>query len=133
MADKAETLTFEDLAKDIEQVHMVTSNAAKSAVNQLLTLRNWIIGYYIVEFEQNGQDRAAYGTRLLGSLAKRLSVKGLDRTNLNLCRLFYSKYPQICETLSHKFNEIGITNEYVMSDYPCEERDCFIKFYEIID
>lgn len=111
MADKAEILTFEDLAKDIEQVHMVTSSAAKSAVNQLLTLRNWIIGYYIVEFEQNGQDRAAYGTKLLGSLAKRLSVKGLDRTNLNLCRLFYSKYPQICETLSHKFNEIGITKQ----------------------
>lgn len=109
MADKAEILTFEDLAKDIEQVHMATSSTAKSAVNQLLTLRNWIIGYYIVEFEQNGQDRAAYGTKLLGSLAKRLSVKGLDRTNLNLCRLFYSKYPQICETLSHKFNEIGIT------------------------
>lgn len=81
MADKAEILTFEDLAKDIEQVHMVTSSAAQSAVNQLLTLRNWIIGYYIVEFEQNGQDRAAYGTKLLGSLAKRLSVKGLDRTN----------------------------------------------------
>lgn len=111
MADKAEIITFEDLAKDIEQVHMVTSTAAKSAVNQLLTLRNWIIGYYIVEFEQNGQDRAAYGTKLLGSLAKRLSVKGLDRTNLNLCRLFYSKYPQICETLSHKFNEIGITRQ----------------------
>lgn len=111
MADKAEILTFEDLAKDIEQVHMATSSAAQSAVNQLLTLRNWIIGYYIVEFEQNGQDRAAYGTKLLGSLAKRLSVKGLDRTNLNLCRLFYSKYPQICETLSHKFNEIGITKQ----------------------
>lgn len=111
MADKAEILTFEDLAKDIEQVHMATSSAAQSAVNQLLTLRNWLIGYYIVEFEQNGQDRAAYGTKLLGSLAKRLSVKGLDRTNLNLCRLFYSKYPQICETLSHKFDEIGITRQ----------------------
>ena len=111
MADKAEILTFEDLAKDIEQVHMVTSSAAKSAVNQLLTLRNWLIGYYIVEFEQNGQDRAAYGTKLLGSLAKRLSVKGLDRTNLNLCRIFYSKYPQICETLSHKLDEIGITRQ----------------------
>ena len=111
MAGKAEILTFEDLAKDIEQVHMATSSAAQSAVNQLLTLRNWIIGYYIVEFEQNGQDRAAYGTKLLGSLAKRLSVKGLDRTNLNLCRLFYSKYPQICETLSHKFDEIGITRQ----------------------
>lgn len=116
MADKAEILTFEDLAKDIEQVHMATSGAAQSAVNQLLTLRNWIIGYYIVEFEQNGQDRAAYGTKLLGSLAKRLSVKGLDRTNLNLCRLFYSKYPQICETLSHKFNEIGITKQLLGID-----------------
>lgn len=48
MADKAEIITFEDLAKDIEQIYMVTSRAAKSAVKQLLTLRNWIIGYYIV-------------------------------------------------------------------------------------
>lgn len=38
---------------------------AKSAVNQLMTLRNWAIGYYIVEYEQGGNDRAEYGTNLL--------------------------------------------------------------------
>ena len=42
---------------------MVTRAAV--AVNQALVLRNWLIGAYIVEFEQNGTDRAKYGTRLL--------------------------------------------------------------------
>ena len=30
------------------------------------------------------------------------NIKGLDRTHLNLCRVFYLKYPQICATVSHK-------------------------------
>ena len=36
--------------------------ATKSDVNQLMTLRNWAIGYYIVEYEQEGSDRAEYGS-----------------------------------------------------------------------
>jgi len=35
----------------------------------MLTIRNWLIGYYIVEFEQNGKDRAEYGISLLKSIA----------------------------------------------------------------
>ena len=42
----------------IKQINDKASSAAKSAVNQLMTLRNWAIGYYIVEYEQDGSDRA---------------------------------------------------------------------------
>ena len=85
-------VTFDNLLGNVLRVHEVTSTFAKGAVNQLLTVRNWMIGYYIVEFEQNGQNKATYGTHLLEDLASKIDVKGLDRQMLNSCRLFYLKY-----------------------------------------
>ena len=103
----SENMNFALLANNIQHVHDVTSTYAKGAVNQLLTVRNWAIGYYIVEFEQKGNDRAEYGSNLLNRLAETINVKGLDRTHLNLCRIFYLKYPQICATVTHKLRGIG--------------------------
>jgi len=101
--------TFENLAERVKDVHNATSSVAKGAVNQLLTIRNWAIGCYIVEYEQDGCDRAKYGARLLQNLADKLSIKGLDRSMLNVCRLFYIRYPQICETASHKLQMMSNT------------------------
>ena len=98
---------FNTLVDNVQHVHDVTSSYAKGAVNQLLTARNWAIGYYIVEFEQNGKERAEYGDKLLENLASRIDCKGLDRTMLNLCRVFYLKYPQICDSASHRLKNIG--------------------------
>ena len=60
---------------------------AAHAVNLALTSRNWLMGCYIVEFEQNGEDRAAYGEQLLKKLEQRLKIKGLNErrssTHLN--------------------------------------------------
>ena len=103
---KADGTTFEILAERVKDVHNATSSVAKGAVNQLLTIRNWAIGCYIVEYEQEGCDRAKYGARLLQNLADELSIKGLDRQLLNACRMFYVKYPQICEMVSHKLQGI---------------------------
>ena len=99
-------MNFDLLANNVEQIHKITNLYAKGAVNQLLTIRNWMIGYYIVEFEQKGNDRADYGEQLLGKLAKRIAIKGLDRQMLGTCRLFYQRYPQICETVSRKLQSI---------------------------
>lgn len=98
--------SFNNLTSDVRHVHELTSTYAKSAVNQLLTIRNWIIGYYIVEYEQGGSDRAEYGTHLLENLADNLKIKGLERNQLNLCRIFYIKYPQICSTVSSKLKSL---------------------------
>ena len=38
-------------------------------------MRNWIIGYYIVEFEQKGKERAEYGEHLLEKLEERVALK----------------------------------------------------------
>lgn len=102
-------ITFEHLAESIKQVHETTSSYAKGAINQLLTVRNWAIVYYIVEFEQKGKERAEYGNKLLENLANSLNCKGLDRTMLTLCRVFYLKYPQICDSVNHRLAGIGLT------------------------
>ena len=108
-----EIKSFDQLIQNVEEVHKLTSIAAKGAVNQMLTARNWVIGYYIVEFEQNGKDRAEYGSSLLTKLAEKLNIKGLDRQMLTLCRIFYKKYPQICGTVSRKLQAAGASSNIV--------------------
>ena len=49
-------MTFELLAKNIEAIHSVLQQQAAHAVNLSLTSRNWLMGCYIVEFEQNGKE-----------------------------------------------------------------------------
>jgi hypothetical protein len=66
----------------------------------MLAIRNWIIGYYIVEFEQNGKDRDEYGISLLKSIAGNLNqIKGLDERSLRRFRLFYLYYPQLANSI----------------------------------
>lgn len=97
-------MEFELLADSIKKINNKAGNAAKSAVNQLLTLRNWAIGYYIVEYEQGGSDRAEYGTRLLRNLENEISERGMNVTLFKACRQFYLQYPQIGSTVSNQFN-----------------------------
>ena len=64
------------------------------------------IGRYIVEYEQHGADRAKYGSRLLSTLARDLSLKhgsGFNRNNLQYMRKLYRAFP-ICTTLSCKLS-----------------------------
>ncbi len=94
---------FESLVSLIVHIHHQTQETAAKAVNVALTLRNWLIGYRIIEFEQQGRDRAAYGERLLPALATRLAAAGLKRVDpreLRRFRLLYVAYPQIRETLT---------------------------------
>jgi DUF1016 N-terminal domain len=66
----------------------------------------WQIGRHIVEFEQGGQARAAYGKRLLPQLGQTLSRefgKGFDASNLRYMRLFYQAFPN-CDALRHELS-----------------------------
>jgi len=101
----AKELTFGRLVDSIQQVHGEMAAQASKAVNVSLTLRNWIIGYYIREYEQNGADRAEYGEKLLLSLSKKLIHSGLDRVSdreLRRYRAFATTYPQIWESATPK-------------------------------
>lgn len=88
-------ITFEQLTDCIMQVDETLHQQAAHAVNCMLTARNWIVGCYIVEFEQHGTDRAQYGEQLLKTLAKRIGRKGLTWRRLYEYRTFYSVYPQL--------------------------------------
>ena len=68
---------------------------AGRSVNRYMTVRNWLMGFYIVEFEQNGEDRAKYGSRLIQSLSKSMSRSGLSSTTLKLSKQFYMTYRRI--------------------------------------
>ena len=87
--------TFSDLSESIIQTHQSAQNSAVKAVNQMATLRNWLIGCYIVEYEQKGSDRAKYGDRLLKRLEESVKTKGLNLTLFKNSRRFYLLYPQI--------------------------------------
>lgn len=60
----------------------VLQSQAAHAINLALTARNWLVGYYIVEFEQHEEDRAKYGEKLLNRLSERINQKGFEPRRL---------------------------------------------------
>ena len=93
-------MDFEALVKYISTIQSSLQAQAVHAVNLSLTARNWLMGCYIVEFEQNGQDRAAYGEQLLKKLEQRLNVKGLTERRFREFRRLYLVYPQLREPIA---------------------------------
>ena len=88
-------MNFEALVKHISTIQNTLQAQAAHAVNLALTSRNWLMGCYIVEFEQNGEDRAAYGEQLLKKLEQRLKIKGLNERRFREFRRLYLVYPQL--------------------------------------
>ncbi len=98
-----DALDFNSLVEAITGIHEELAAKATRAVNISLTLRNWLIGYYIREYKLGGSDRAAYGEKLLESLSLKLAEKGMKRVDtreLRRFRQFYLAYPQIREALT---------------------------------
>lgn len=96
-------LSLDLLVSAIGQAHIEMAAQAGRAVNMSLTLRNWIIGFYIAEYEQQGADRAQYGDRLLARLSDDLLQAGVVRAEereLRRYRQFYTTYPQIRDSLT---------------------------------
>ncbi len=101
-----EVLNFNSLVSLVEQTHLHFQQQAAKAVNVSLTIRNYLIGFYLVEFEQKGEDRAAYGEKLLDNLAYKLRIKGLVSAELSRCRQFYYCYPHILGALTQEYKNI---------------------------
>lgn len=101
-------MNFEILIKNIHNIQTELQQQAMRTVNQALTIRNWLIGFYIVEYEQNGKDRAQYGEELLQKLARELTkkkLKGFSYRSLRQYRQFYLFYPQIWQSLTAKLQK----------------------------
>ena len=91
--------SFGDLTSIIQTTHDASLSSAVKAINRMQTMRNWLIGYYIVEYEQNGKDRAEYGAKLLKKLEERVNRKGMTTTLFKWARKFYRLYPQMSDNL----------------------------------
>lgn len=94
------------LISNIEQTVAIAKEKLATSVNTTITETYWQIGKYIVETEQDGKIKAAYGKKLLTTLSHELTLrlgKGYSRPNLNNMRKFYLKYPN-CQTVSDKLS-----------------------------
>lgn len=103
-----------DLSKVLEGIHTQLLQHASRAINLSLTLRNWLFGYFIQEYEQNGSDRAKYGKKIIENLAETLQkaqIPAASARHLGLCRQFYQSYSQIQQTVFSKLENIYKNND----------------------
>jgi len=104
---------IEKLVSNIQETNNYFICQAQKQVNTALTIRNYIIGFILAEYELHGEDRAIYGKKLFGEIAQRLELQGLKHIrerHLYLCKNFYLAYPQILRTATAKLylNDIPI-------------------------
>jgi predicted nuclease of restriction endonuclease-like (RecB) superfamily len=93
---------FSDIAAIIQQ----SRQQVQLAVNSAMVHCYWHIGRLIVEHEQQGQARAAYGKHQLQTLSEQLTKefgKGFDTSNLRNMRSFFLCFPK-WDTVSHKLS-----------------------------
>ena len=100
----AETMSFQRWIELFSQTNRELQNQAARSVDIALVIRNWLFGWYIVEYENGGAERAElYGKTLIERLSKELKlryIKGMSPTNLRKFREFYLSYAEIRQTLS---------------------------------
>ena len=90
---------FESLVSNILSTSNALQEDARLVINRNVTARAWLTGFYIVEYEQQGNDRAKYGEGLLKRLAERLNDKSFSLASLKNFRQFYLYYPQLAEPI----------------------------------
>ena len=96
---------IEGLVSVIGETQQYFKLQASKQVDTALTLRNWLFGYYIAEYELNGADRAEYGAKLFKEIATRLELQGFKQIrerHLYLCKDFYQMYPDILRSVTAK-------------------------------
>ena len=100
---------FENLVGRIQATSEALQQDALVVINRNVTARAWLTGYYIVEYEQHGADRAKYGDELLKRLSERLGTEKFAAPTLKTYRLFYKLYPalagQIRDYLLERFGK----------------------------
>jgi predicted nuclease of restriction endonuclease-like (RecB) superfamily len=102
-------MNFDDLIIAISNTHNVLGKKANNTINTCTTLRNWLIGAYVQEYEQKGEDRAQYGAGLLEKLSndlKRKGISGCSARNIWLFRQFYQIYPLILQAVPAEFKDL---------------------------
>ena len=98
---------YEPVFRQVASIIDAARRSATRSVNAVMTAAYWLIGRHIVEFEQSGEDRAEYGTKLIRRLSEDLTHRygrGFGAVNLSQMRKFYLLWPsaRILQTASEK-------------------------------
>ena len=119
-SQSAASQNYSGLVRDIGALLAAARRSSARAVNALMTATYWEVGRRIVEFEQRGEMRAAYGQELLKRLSRDLTARlgrGFSERNLEQMRLFYDGWP-ISQTPSAESNVLS-TFQPVAGTRPC--------------
>lgn len=106
---------FQDLVELCQRTHEEMRCGAARAKNAYLVIRNWFFGWHIVEYEQNGSDRAEYGAATLQNLSAALKAsigRGFSVESLEQMRRFYIDYKDFLPhtTISETVSRISSLN-----------------------
>ncbi len=105
-------MDFEELEIRVGRLNSAFEENTVKAINKNVTARNWLIGFYIVNYEQNGKDRASYGEKTLQMLSERLNKKSLSYRNLKLYRQFFKEFSLLEKPIF----------DYVLNEFRNEEK-----------
>lgn len=128
------------LYAQIQDVLQQARQQAKRSVNQTMvlaywhvgTLARWHVGKLIVEHEQGGEDRAAYGAQTLQTLAQRLTAEfgsGFAVQSLRNCRQFYLTFPGD-EIRSTPWSELGWSHIKTISHQDMGQLDMYVRVFD---
>jgi len=96
-------MKFEQLLTLFQETHRELQKRAARSVDIALVIRNWLFGWYIVEFEQGGANRAElYGKRLIECSSEELTARlgqGFSKRSLEQYRRFYDCYREIGQAM----------------------------------
>ena len=130
------TDSYQNLVSGISGVYSAARDSAARSVNSILVQAYWEIGRYIVEFEQGGDLKSEYGSKLIERLSRDLTAKfgkGFSRSNLRYIRKFYithQKRVTLSRELSwsHYYQILKADDELEISFY---ERECEIEGWSV--
>ncbi|GHT03634.1 hypothetical protein AGMMS49525_09050 [Bacteroidia bacterium] len=111
---------YTQLVSQISETFEQGQQQAVIAVNRHIVVTYWKVGQYIVEYEQNGNDRAVYGNKLLETLSKDLTLlhgRGFSRSNIQRMKQFFLTFP-ICAEAPHKLESKKILAEAPQKSLP---------------
>ena len=106
----SEGFDFERLVELCQRTHEETRRSAVRAIDRSLVMRNWLFGWYIVEYEQSGADRAEYGAQTLKKLSAALKERigrGFSVDVLEQMRRFYRSY-------EHSIGDVSASDGFAM-------------------
>lgn len=90
------------IVDDIQHIMRQAQQSAYRSINQAMVQAYWLVGKRIVEEEQQGESKAAYGKSIIKNLSAALQAefgKGFSERNIENMRALYVHFP-IPQTLS---------------------------------